>query len=171
MTPGFVRPALVVALAALCVAPSSARAQFEPAGTLTGHLLASPTADLGGAVGADLWVPLGIFRVGGYFGVGAVPSGEDVQNRIFMPLAASVGLELMGEWVGFSLRARGGIWGGATQDVKLTAGGFIGGGAYLLFNLSEGVGLGVGMDVWGLFGDGQTALFAPGVGLTWTPIH
>lgn len=157
------------ALVVLSLACAPASAQDAPAGGVTAHLLASPSADFGGALGADLWLPLGVFRVGGFFGVAAVPSGEDVENRIFMPLAASVGIELLGEVVGVSLRARGGIWGGATQEVKLTAGGFIGGGAYLLFNLGAGVGLGVGMDVWGLLGDGESALFAPGLGLTWNP--
>ncbi len=150
-----------------CAAPAGA--QDAPAGAVTASLLASTAPDLGGALGVDLFVPLGIFRVGGFLGVGAMPSEDDTQSRVFMPLAASVGLELLGDAVGFSLRARGGLWGGATQEVKLTAGGFVGGGAYLLFNLGAGAALAVGMDVWGLFGDGETALFAPGVGLTWTP--
>lgn len=161
---------LALTAALLCAAPSLAEAQDAPAGAVSGHLLASTAPDFGGALGADLWVPLGMFRVGGFFGVGAVPSEDDTQSRVFMPLAASVGLEVLGEVVGFSLRARGGLWGGATQEVKLTAGGFIAGGAYLLFNLGAGAALAVGMDVWGLFGDGETALFAPGLGLTWTPM-
>jgi len=156
-------------LAGVCGAPSLVSAQEGPAGAVTGHVLTSVAPDVGGAIGADLWLPLDIFRIGGFFGVGALPSGEDVQNRVFMPLAASVGLEVLGDFVGVSLRARGGLWGGATQEVKLTAGGFVGGGAYLLFNLGRGASLSVGMDVWGLFGDGETALFAPGVGLTWAP--
>lgn len=162
--------ALVLLAAALvCGAPSLAAAQEGPAGSVTGHVLTSTAPDVGGALGADLWFPIDVFRVGGFLGVAAVPSGEDVQNRVFMPLAASVGLEVLGEVVGVSLRARGGLWGGATQEVKLAAGGFIGGGAYLLFNLGAGASVALGMDVWGIFGDGETALFAPGVGLTWTP--
>lgn len=157
------------ALVALSLACAPASAQDAPAGSVSAHLLASPSADVGGALGADLWYPIDVFRVGGFFGVAVLPSGQDAENRIFMPLAASVGIELLGEIVGFSLRARGGLWGGATQEAKLTAGGFVGGGAYLLFNLGAGVGLGVGMDVWGVLGDGESALFAPGLGLTWNP--
>lgn len=174
--------ALALTAALLCAAPSLAGAQDAPAGAVSAHMLVSASTgsqsgldpdlwvpDLGGALGVDLWVPLDIFRVGGFLGVGVLPSANDEHNRVFMPLAASVGLEVLGEVVGVSLRARGGLWGGATQEVKLTAGGFVGGGAYLLFNLGAGAALAVGMDVWGLLGDGQTALFAPGVGFTWTP--
>ncbi len=153
-----------------CTAPSTASAQ-DPVGAVQGHFLASTAPDFGGALSADLWFPIGILRLGGFLGVGAVPSPNDMYNRIFMPVGASVALELGGDKVGLSLRARGGMWGGATQAVKITAGGFVGGGAWLLFRLSESVNLSVGMDVWGLFGDGETALFAPGVGLTWNPIE
>jgi hypothetical protein len=163
-------PACLVAAALASAAPSRVAAQ-DPVGAVQGHFLASTAPDVGGALSADLWFPIGIFRIGGFLGVGAVPSPNDVYNRIFMPVGASVALEIAGDVVGVSLRARGGMWGGATQAVKITAGGFVGGGAWLLFHLSEAVSVSVGMDVWGLFGDGETALFAPGVGLTWTPIE
>lgn len=176
------RTVLLALVASLALAPTAAAqeedqpAAEEPAlpveglaGAVQGHLLASPAPDFGGALGADLWYANGIFRVGGFLGVGAVPSVEDVQNRVFMPLGVSAGIEVLGDVIGFSVRARGGLWGGATQAVKITAGGFVGGGAYLLFALGGGVGLGVGLDVWALFGDGETVLFAPGLGLTWTP--
>lgn len=159
-----------IALACIgSLAPTQARADDAVAGAVQGHFLASPAPDFGGAISADVWYPIGIFRIGGFLGVGAVPSPNDVYNRIFMPVGPSIALEIMGETVGLSLRARGGLWGGSTQAVKITAGGFVGGGAWLLFGLGEGVSLSVGMDVWGLFGDGETALFAPGVGLTWAP--
>lgn len=165
------RVAIALALAAgCCVAPAVARAQ-DPVGAVQGHFFASPAPDVGGGLSADLWFPIGIFRIGGFLGVGAVPSPNDAYNRIFMPVGASLALEIGGETIGVSLRARGGMWAGATQAVKITAGGFVGGGAWLLFRLSETVNLSVGMDVWGLFGDGETALFAPGVGLSWNPIE
>jgi len=148
---------------------SAAAAQDGPAGALQGSFLASPEGDLGGALGVDLWVPIESLRLGGFFGVGAVPTEEDARNRVFMPVGASVALELLGDDVGVSLRARGGIWGGATQEEKLTAGGFVGGGAWFLYHLGAGVTLSVGLEVWGLFGAGETALFAPGAGLTWNP--
>lgn len=148
---------------------SGAEAQDAPAGAVHGHFVAAPQGDYGGGLSGDIAFPIDVFRIGGFFGVVAVPSEEDVRNRVFMPLAASFGVELLGDVVGFSVRARGGLWGGATQEVKLTAGGFVGGGAYLLFALGGGVGVSMGLDVWGLFGDGETALFAPGFGLSWTP--
>ena len=98
----------------------------------------------------------------------AVPAEDDVHNRIFMPLGVSIGLELLGDIVGVSVRARGGLWGGATQEVKLTAGGFLGGAVYLLFALGEGVAVDLGLEVWGIFGDGETALFSPSLGLSWS---
>lgn len=146
-----------------------AEAQDGPAGALQAHFLASPESDFGGALTADLWYPVDLFRFGGFVGVGAVPSAVDARNRVFMPLGVSIGFEALGEGAGVSLRARGGLWGGATQDVKLTAGGFVGGGAHLLFDLGGGAALSVGLDVWGLFGAGETVLFAPAVGLSWNP--
>ncbi len=165
---------LAAALAAVAVSvalgASPARAQLDqPAGAAHAHFVASPQGDIGGGLSADIAYAMDIFRLGGFFGVVAVPSDEDTRNRIFMPLAASLGIELLGDVVGFSLRARGGLWGGATQEVKLTAGGFVGGGAYLLIALGPGVGISLGLDVWGLFGDGETALIAPGAGLSWSP--
>lgn len=158
----------VVLLATGWVAAPAA-AQEGVAGTVHGHFVGSIDGDLGGALTGEVDYALGVFRLGGYFGVVPVPSDEDVRNRVFMPLALSVGIDLLGDVVGFSARARGGLWGGATQEVKLTAGGFIGGGAYMLFNLGGGVGVSVGLDVWGLLGDGETLLFAPGAGLVWSP--
>lgn len=157
-----------MALASL-LATTSARAEVEPAGAVQASLLASPEADFGGALVVDLWFPIDVFRIGGFLGVGVLPSAVDTLNRVMMPIGASLALEILGDQVGFSARVRGGMWGGATQEAKLTAGGFVGGGAYLLVALGGGTTLSIGMDVWGLIGDGQTALFAPGVGLTWNP--
>ena len=120
---------------------------------------------------ADLWFPLEGFRLGGFIGVGAVPSEDDVRNRIFMPVGLSLGYEIVGDSVGVAIRARGGIWAGATQETKLTMGGFLAGGAYLLIVLGDGVALDVGMDVWGILGDGETVLISPSLGLTWSPPH
>jgi hypothetical protein len=159
--------ALLGALLGGVAVPELAAAQGGPAGAVHAHVLASPREDFGGAVSAELTVPLGIFRLGGFLAVAAVPSPEDVYNRIFLPVGPTVGLEVLGQVLGFALRVRGGLWAGATQDVKLTAGGFVGGGAYLLFALGGGATLSAGLDVWGVFGDGETALFAPGIGLTW----
>ena len=146
-----------------------ARAQDDVAGAVRGQVLASLEEDVGGAVSADLWLPLDWFRVGGFIGVGALPAEEDARNRTFMPLGVSVGFEAMGDDGGISVIARGGLWAGATQEVKLTAGGFVAVGAYLLFALGDNVALDVGLDLWGVFGDGETVLFAPSVGLSWAP--
>lgn len=166
---------LGLALALGLVAPP-AEAQAGPAGAVHAHVLASPREDFGAALTGELTVPFDALRVGGFLGVGAVPSADDVYNRVFLPLGLTVGVDVLGDsagsgpsMLGFALRARGGVWAGATQDVKLTAGGFLGGGAFLLFALGAGVSASVGLDVWGILGDGETVLFAPGAGLTWTP--
>lgn len=165
------RAAFLATALACCALASTATADDGPAVAVQGHVLVSPEAELGGALSADLWVPIDIFRVGGFFGVAGLPSAEDTLNRVFMPVGPSVGVEALGDPIGFSLRLRGGLWGGATQDAKLAAGGFVGGGAYILFAMGAGVSFSAGLDVWGIFGDGQTVLFAPGVGLTWNPMH
>lgn len=154
----------------LCLLASSARAD-EPQLAMAPQLsfLASAEGDVGGAVSADVWCAIDAFRFGAFFGVGALPSAADELNRVMMPLAASIGVEVAGELVGFSLRARGGIWGGATQEVKLTAGGFVGGSAYFLVRLGPEAFLSLGLEVWGVLGPGQTVVFAPTVGLTWSP--
>ncbi|MBX3269444.1 MAG: hypothetical protein KF729_04245 [Sandaracinaceae bacterium] len=157
--------AFVVALSV--AAPAAADVPL--AGGVQGHFLASPDEDLGGGLSADLHFALDWFRIGGFLGVAAVPSDADERNRIFMPFGVSLGLEVLGDVVGVSVRARGGLWGGATQETKLTAGGFVSGAAYLLFVLGGGVSVGVGLEVWGVFGVGETALFSPSLGLTWRP--
>ncbi|MFK7985400.1 MAG: hypothetical protein AB8I08_05170 [Sandaracinaceae bacterium] len=162
-------------------APVCAEAQDEPAGALGLHFLASPPldsdgdpdtapiVDIGGLLNADLWFPIDWFRVGGFIGVGTIPSEEDTRNRLYMPFGASVAVEVIGDDVGFSIRARGGLWAGATQEVKLTVGGLVGGGAHLLVHLGAGTALNVGLDVYGILGAGETFVFAPGVGLSWNP--
>jgi hypothetical protein len=161
--------ALVVLL--LSIAESARADDIEPAGSFTGAVLVSPEADVGGALGGELWAAIDLFRIGGFFGVGVLPSAVDELNRVMMPLGVSAAFELLDGPVGFSIRARGGLWGGATQAVKLTIGAFVGGGAHLLIALGGGASVSIGMDVWGVIGDGQTVLFAPGAGLTWTPTH
>lgn len=161
------RAALAFALALTAAAPAAAQDAF--AGGAQAHFLASPQGALGAGVSTDLWYALEMFRFGGFFGVAAVPAEDDVHNRVFMPLGASIAFEALGDVVGVSLRARGGLWGGATQEVKLTAGGFLGGAAYMLFALGGGVAVDVGLEVWGIFGDGETVLFSPSAGLTWSP--
>ena len=161
--------ASLAALASLPAVPASA--QDEVAGSARAHFLASQQEDLGGAVTADLYWPFESLRIGGFMGAGAVPAEDDARNRVFMPLGVSLAFEEVGDVVGVAVRARAGLWGGTTQEVKLTAGGFVGGGAYLLFVLGDGVALDVGMDVWGIFGDGETLLLSPSVGLSWSPPH
>jgi hypothetical protein len=156
---------LPVGLAALvCAAPARAD---DVGGSVVGQLVVAD-GDLGGAATLDLWAPIGPLRLGGFFGVGATPSARDRYNRTYMPLGAAASLALdVGGGTFVSIVARAGLWGGATQDAKLTIGGLVGGGAYLDVGLGGGVTLGGGVEAWGLFGAGDTWAVLPGLRMTW----
>ena len=159
-----IRPALLAALVAL--APTSALAQ-DVAGALTGHV-AIADGDVGGGAMVDVWAPIDWLRLGGFLGVTSIPSSRDSHNRVATPIGASIAavIALSGP-VRIEVRARGGFWGGATQEVKLTIGGFFGGGAYLAFDLGGGVSLGGGLEVWAILGAGSTWCVTPGLELSW----
>lgn len=156
---------LCVGLAAV-VHHAPARAD-DVGGSVVGQF-AIADGDLGGAATLDLWAPIGPLRLGGFFGVGATPSSRDRYNRTYMPLgvAASLALDLEGGTF-VSVVARGGLWGGATQDTKLTVGGLVGGGVYLDVGIGGGVTLGGGVEAWGFFGAGDTWAVLPGLRMTW----
>jgi len=152
---------LVTALA------SPARAQ-----ELSGALGAGPViadGDVGGGGWVDLWAAFDWLRIGGFTGAITIPSSRDARNRIATPVALSVAAVANLGDVDLELRARGGMWGGATQEVKLTVGGFVGGGAFLDFHLGGGVSVGGGVEVWGFLGAGETWAVAPSLTLTFGP--
>jgi hypothetical protein len=155
---------LGLALALAMLGTSGAQAQ-DVAGALTAGFVYAD-GDPGAAALLDVWIPVDVLRFGACFGVGAIPSERDDRNRVMMPVGASVALFAPGE-VTFSLRLRGGIWGGATQDVKVTAGGFVGGGAGLGLHLSPAVTLSAVVEAWGLLGAGETWAVVPGLALEW----
>jgi hypothetical protein len=157
---------LAAGLAALALAtPAGAD---DVGGAVAGQLVVTEQGDLGGAATLELWAPFGPLRLGGLFGVGATPSAGDRYNRTYMTLGAAASLALdVGGGTFVSLVARGGLWGGATQEAKLTVGGLVGGGAYLDVGLGGGVTLGGGLDVWALLGAGDTWAVLPGLRMTW----
>ncbi len=145
--------------------PSGLAAQ-DVAGALTGHVVIAD-GDLGGGAMVDVWARFDWLRLGGFLGVSSVSSPRDSHNRIAMPIGASVAFVLELGSVELQLRLRGGVWGGATQEVKLTLGGFLGGGPYLMFSLGGGVSLGAGLEAWAILGEGETWALAPGLSLSW----
>ncbi len=174
--------AAVVISAALAPARASAQA-VQPAGSLGVHMLIAD-GDVGGSVLLDVWAAWEWLRIGGFVGAGAIPSERDSSNRVLMPRGVSAAAELVAnEYLALSIRLRAGLWAGATQAEKLTAGPFFGGGAYLGFQLGSGAVLNVGADAWGVIGSeawssesgpdaavsASTWVIAPGVGLSWTP--
>ena len=174
-----------VCTASLGAAPARASAQdlIDPSGALTAHFLVAD-GDLGGAVLLDVWAHLDWVRIGGFVGAGAIPAERDDRNRVMMPLGVSFAANLVtGDLVTIQLRARAGMWAGATQSEKLAIGAFLGGGGYVGFSIGSGALLLFGADVWGVISSdawrtrtspddpisASTWVIAPGIGLAWTP--
>lgn len=154
--------ALAVALG--CMPARSAQAD-DVAGALTGAVVIAD-GDVGGVAMLDVWAPFDVLRIGGFVGVGAIVADRDERNRVMMPVGASIAL-IFGQDVRLTVLGRGGMWGGSTQDTKLTVGGFLSGGLGLGFAISESVSVGAHVDVWGILGAGETWAVAPGLSLTW----
>lgn len=164
--PKFVRFVLL-ATAIASVVGLGARAQArEPGGSIVGSMLVSE-GDVGGGARVELWGALGALRLGGFFGVAALSSELDWRNRTMMPAGALVALAFDVGLVELVVTARGGMWGGASQEDKLRVGGLVGGGAWVDFAMEGGIGLGIGAELLGLFGGGDTWVVEPGLRLTW----
>jgi hypothetical protein len=177
-----VRAAAILLGALGALLPARAHADdIRPGGAVGGHFLIAD-GDVGGAGLLDVWAIVDWARIGGFVGAAATPSERDSHNRTFMPFGVSFAADApVTELLHLSLRARFGMWGGATQAEKLTAGVFFGGGAYLAFELGGGAQLCAGLDVWGMIASdawrtpiglddptsASTWIVAPGVGLTW----
>lgn len=164
-----IAPCALVGLSTLGGVSATAHAQ-DPGGSIVGQLHISD-GDLGGGAMIDLWGALGPsvcrLRLGGFFGVIAIPSERDWHNRTMMPLGAQASLALDLGGADLVLQVRGGLWGGASQEHKLLVGGLVGGGAYLDVALEGGVAIGGGVEVLGFFGGGDTWSVVPGLRLTW----
>lgn len=144
--------------------PSRSAAQ-DVAGALSAGFV-DADGDPGAVALLDLFVPFEFLRLGGFMGVSSIVSDRDERNRVMMPVGASVAL-VADVGVVLSLRARGGLWGGATQDVKLTLGGFVGGGVGIGFHLSPSVSVSAMIEAWGILGAGETWAVVPGLSLEW----
>jgi len=153
----------------LSLVPAAVQAQAL-AGALNGSVVIADR-DVGGALWADLWASFDWFRVGGFAGVAIIPApaSRDAYNRNATPLGVSLAAVANLGDVDLELRLRGGLWAGATQDAKMTVGGFLGGGAFLDFHLGGGASLGGGIEVWGFLGAGETWAVAPTITLTFGP--
>jgi hypothetical protein len=154
--------ALVLALGCL---PGRAAQADDVAGALTGAAVVAD-GDVGGVVLLDVWAPFDVLRIGGFVGVGAIVADRDERNRVMMPVGASIAL-VFGDDIRFTLLGRGGMWGGSTQDTKLTVGGFLSGGLGLGFSISPTVSVGGQLEIWGVLGAGETWAIVPGLSLAW----
>lgn len=161
----------VVVVSVACFA--SPAAADDVAGSVTGQLVVADR-DVGGAGTLDLGAAIGPLRLGGFFGAGITPAPatRDAHNRAYLTLGGSAALVLEPSGTGpgsvaFEMVARAGFWGGSTQATKLTAGGLLGGGAYVDVSLGEGVFVGAGAEAWMFFGAGETWAIVPGLRLRW----
>lgn len=155
-------------VAATSLAPETARAQ-ELAGSLdAGAVIAD--GDAGGGLWVDLYAAFDWFRIGGFLGAAVIPSPRDARNRLATPVGLALAAVANVGDVDLGLRLRGGLWGGSTQEAKLTAGGFLGGGAFFAVHLGGGASLGAGVEVWGFLGAGATWAVAPSLTLTFGPV-
>ncbi len=162
---GLLALAACVAIGPLSPAPTRAE---EPGGAITGQLFVSD-GDVGASGLIDVWARLDALRVGGFFGVVALPSARDFHDRTMMPAGLRAALALEFGDVDLELVLRVGAFGGASQEDKLFTGVLVGGGPYLDVRLVEGVALGVGVEAFGYFGGGDTWALSPGLRLAWGP--
>lgn len=158
---------LAIAAAALLGPRSVAHAQSLAGAVNGGPIIAD--GDVGGGVSVDLWAAFDWFRIGGFAGALTIPSSRDSHNRFATPIGVSMAAVASLGDVDLELRLRGGLWAGSTQEAKMTAGGFLGGGAFLDFHLGGGASLGAGMEVWGFLGAGATWAISPMLTLTFGP--
>lgn len=147
-----------------------ARADWEPAGAISAGLhidVAGETTRFGGLVLADLYQPIGNFRLGFATGLGALSRGEDEDNRVYAPLGLSLAYRIGGERVGAHITGRAGVFGGADFE-GLVGGAFVTGGASLDVRFGT-LALALGVEYWALFGSGSRSLITPMLSLRWNP--
>jgi hypothetical protein len=156
---------------------STASAQPMPAGAISGHALFTFSqregTDLtdqgyGGALIADVTLPIDVFRIGGSIGVAAATSDVDDASRVFMPIAISLGAVWRPSRLWLDVRGRAGFWAGATNQ-GLAAGPFLSIGAFVGYAFGATVAIGPAFDALFAFGHGDTIAVAPGISLIWVP--
>jgi hypothetical protein len=161
-----------VLFAAFLVASSATARAEDPAFALTvGPAVRAGTVggerQFGGVLSFDVWYPRGPLRLGASTGIISL-FGQDEATRTFAPLLASIAVETLGPTFGFSLRFRGGLWAGVT-DEGLRAGTMLTGGLFLHYRVEERISLALGVDTLFTFGHGDISLFAPSLSLVFSP--
>ena len=149
--------------------PDDARADFDPAGDVSGSAVISDRG-FGGGVGADLYVPWESIRIGAYLGVVGVIGGEEEDSQVLVPVAGAVSWLVRAEHFWLDTRLRLGVWTGAFGDGF--GGGFWASPAfYVGFPLGPQVAVGVGVEGWFAFGGRELLGVAPGLTLAWVPFR
>lgn len=158
--------ASVLVSALLTSAP--ARADWEPEGAIRAGAIVEggDPVEIGGHLAVELWHGFGAFTFGGLAGVGVLSTEAADRSQVFTPLALSLGVRLGPDPVGLHVLVRGGGWGGATNR-GLQGGALLGGAAYLEIALERTLAIGIGVEVWQLFGNDDKLLFLPQLSLVW----
>lgn len=156
---------------------SAVQAQSTPAGALSAQGLFAFTKTegtdtsaegYGGMFLTDVTWPVGVLRVGGAMGLGALTSNVDAASRVFMPLTLSLGLVYRPSNLWLDLRARGGLWAGVTNQ-GISAGPLLSFGGFIGYAFGPTVAFGPTIDALFVFGHGDTIAIAPGLSLVWVP--
>lgn len=154
--------------AAIVIASAPVSADWEPEGAIRAGAMIEPGEDLnlGGNALVELWESFGPFTLGGMAGIGVLASDDAERSQAFTPAALTLGLRVGPDPVGVHLLLRGGGWGGATNG-GLQGGALLGGAAYLEIAVDRTLALGVGLEVWQLFGERNKLLVMPQLSLVW----
>lgn len=155
--------------ACLVLLTSQADAQWRPDGAVSAYVQVEAennSRGLGGGVLIDVWQPFGAFQLGFSAGAGAITSDNDDANRIFAPVAATVGVGFKPQPVGLRAIARGGFWAGATNE-GLRGGGFLAGGVAMDIRMDDTLSLGISFEGWRLWGELRRFLLVPALSLVW----
>jgi hypothetical protein len=158
----FLELACALLLWAVLCRGSAARAELS--GGVDARALIGLDDRHGGALSVDLWATRGMFRPGGFFGIGALSANDDKSSRVLTPLALSLSFLPAGEGSGLVVIARAGGYAGA-QKGGLIGGGFASGTVGFGFALGEGAQVRLAAEVWGLIGEHGGVFFGPNLGL------
>ena len=171
----------VLTVAAFGWAPSDARGDWRPDGSLGAHVLVGPASSndgvsrIGGGLIVDLLHPFRVtlgprsefaFKLGLGVGISGLSSENADANQMFTPAGLSLLVGYKSGGFGIAVNARLGLWAGAT-NMGLSAGGYVAAGARVEWWLDDTVGLTAGVEAWWLLGSADAFALAPTLALTW----
>jgi len=140
--------AVILASALTLVVPARAD---ELTGAVAGQMLIGFEQRYGALAVVDVWAPLGLFRIGGATGIGALSDNDEASSRVFTPVALSLALMPERTRSGPFGVVRAGGYGGA-EKAGFIGGVVVTGTAGYGFALGEEATLRVALDFLALIG-------------------